>query len=120
MPPERIKALIERGRQAGEKFREFDEDRHRWTRFVSSMISFAEAQTAMQEVWNADRLNADLSLQKFVTEYLQNGIKAGQSAEWQKIAIQFAEYIVSENGPAVHVEPQPEHEVAIRIVSNGE
>ena len=118
MPEERIKRLIERGQQAGEKFGEFDEDQHRWTRYVSSIISFAEAQAKMQEAWNNGDNNGRLSLHRFVEDYVAHGNAQGQSVEWQEQAREFATHLVSYLNVADQIHPQPGHDVNVRIVSD--
>lgn len=117
MPPELIDKLIERGRKAGEKFGEFDEEQHRWTRFVSSMVSFAESHAGMKKVWNPENFSENPSLREFVENYSEAAVKEGQTIQWQEIAVKFAEHLMSDNSPAAQVYQQPGHEVGVRIVS---
>jgi predicted acylesterase/phospholipase RssA len=68
MPREVVRALVERGRIAGERLRDqFDWDRHRWTRYRTAMARMQEAARQMQRAWSGD--GASEGFEAFVARY---------------------------------------------------
>jgi hypothetical protein len=69
MPPERVKALSERGRCAGRELCDnFDWDRHRWTRFRTILLQLRRSLASMQDVYRG-RPGQGESFASFLARY---------------------------------------------------
>jgi predicted acylesterase/phospholipase RssA len=69
MPPARVKALSERGRCAGQALcQRFDWDRHRWTRFRTSLLQLQRSLASMQAVYQ-DQPGQGESFAAFLARY---------------------------------------------------
>lgn len=56
MPPATIKAIVEKGRRAGQLLTEFDMEQHRWVRFQVLMAQLEQNLSAMNEAMHEDEM----------------------------------------------------------------
>lgn len=112
-----IKRLTIRGEEAGQVFADFDWNQHRWTRYVSSIISFAEATIAMRKVWKECDSSGEQSFKEFIKSYPMSPGKVAQEEPWISEAFEFAQSLVA-SGEKTEIKRQKNHEVKLRIVAD--
>ena len=119
MSIDRIECLVKRGEEAGRVFNDFDLPEHRWTRYVSSIVSFAKANTSMTTVWDSETPDGDMKLSQFLRLYPGSAEESelAEDSEWQKRAFSFAEkYVLIDD--AEELIDREGHHVQVRIVSD--
>lgn len=87
-----IKQLLSRGEEAGKLFSQFNWENHRWTRYVSSVISFSKSASEMEARWDTSQPNGpDMDQSHFIEYY------CGQSStpeSWCAQAASFSQELI--------------------------
>lgn len=112
-----VENLISQGIKAGKVFEDFEWDEHRWTRYVSSMVSFADVTRSMNEVWKENSDSDGNSFREFIQSRTSD-TDLGLSKQWFTEALEFADKLVNSDLKAeLEQKIREDHKVKLKIVA---
>ena len=116
MPKCRINSLVKRGAKAGKVFASFDFEQHRWTRYVSSVVSLAKSQATMKQVWENSTAGGEKHLEQLVSDYPKK-VEVAEVVDWQEAALRFTKEMVTQTSDDL-LQQAEGHQVRIKIVAD--